>query len=196
MRMNPVPPAVAADPSRPAPAADTSRPRATLVVYYSRRGHTRQVARLIAEQCGADIEEIVDGVDRRGTLGYLRSLAEALLRLKVPIQPSRCAPREYDTVIIGTPVWAWQMASPVRAYLSRHRGRFRRVALFCCHRGWGPGTVLQDAAGLCARPAMATLALSDREVAQGRHRPSLSRFLRAIRSARQPRRGEGWRQAA
>lgn len=176
--------------------AGTGLRRSTLVVYFSRRGHTRQVAQWIAQQCDADTEEIVDGVDRRGVVGYLRSLAEAVLRLPVPIQPSRRSPRDYDTVIIGTPVWAWHMASPVRAYLRRHRGRFRRVAFFCCHRGWGTGPVLADTARLCARPATATLALSDREVAQGRHRSSLSHFVRAVRTVRRPRRTEGWRRAA
>jgi flavodoxin len=192
-RMNATPPAGAFDRARPESLAGANPPPSTLVVYFSRRGHTRQVARLIAEQCGAETEEIVDGIDRRGVLGYLRSLVEALLRLPVPIQPSRCSPRAYDTVIIGTPVWAWQMASPVRTYLRRHRGRFRRVAFFCCHRGWGPGAVLQDTARLCSRPATATLALSDREVAQGRHRSSLLRFVRAVR---RPRRTEDRRQAA
>jgi flavodoxin len=166
------------------------------VVYYSRRGHTRQLALSIAEQCGADTEEIVDGIDRRGVLGYLRSLVEAALRLRVPIQPSQRAIRAYDTVIIGTPVWAWHLASPVRSYLCRHRGRFRRVAFFCCHRGWGAGHALQDAARLCARPATATLVLTDREVAQGRHRTPLSRFVRALRPVRRPRQAGGWRQAA
>lgn len=176
--------------------ADASPPRSTLVVYFSRHGHTRRAAQLIAEQCGAETEEIVDGIDRRGLFGYLRSLAEAVLRLPVPIQPSRCSPRDYDTVIIGTPVWAWHLASPVRAYLGRHRGRFRRVAFFCCHRGWGSGPVLQEVARLCARPPTATLSLSHLDVAQGRRRSSLSRFVRAVRSMRRPRRSEGWRQAA
>lgn len=178
------------------PAADSNPPRSTLVVYFSRHGHTRRVAQLIAEQCGADTEEIVDGIERHGVWGYLRSLVEAVLRRPVPIQPSRRSPRDYDTVIIGTPVWAWHLASPVRAYLCRHRGRFRRVAFFCCHRGWGSGPVLQEAARLCARPPTATIALSHREVAQGGHRSALSRFVRTVRSARRPRRGEGWRQAA
>lgn len=178
------------------PAANSSPPRSTLVVYFSRHGHTRRVAQVIAEQCGADTEEIVDGIDRHGVWGYLRSLAEAVLRRPVAIQPSRRSPRDYDIVIIGTPIWAWHLASPVRAYLGRHRGRFRRVAFFCCHRGWGSGPVLHEAALLCARPPTAMISLSHREVAQGGHRSALSRFVRAVRSTRRPRRAEGWRQAA
>jgi flavodoxin len=194
MRMNGMPQAAAAQP-RPEPAAGTPT-RPILVVYFSRRGHTRAMATLIAEQCGAETEEIVDVVDRRGLLGYWRSMLEAVLHWPAPIQPSSHSPRDYDTVIIGTPVWAWQLASPVRAYLCRHRGRFRRVAFFCCHRGWGPGGALEEVARLCARSPAATLALSDREVAQGRHRSSLSRFVRSVRSMRQARRHDSWRQAA
>ena len=194
MRMNGLPQAGATSP-RPDPLGGAPT-RPILVVYFSRRGHTRAMARLIAEQCGAETEEIVDVVDRRGLLGYLRSMLEAVLRRPATIQPSSHSPRDFHTVIIGTPVWAWHLASPVRAYLCRHRGRFRRVAFFCCHRGWGPGAALDEVGRLCARSPAATLALSDREVAQGRHRPSLSRFVRSVRSMRQTRRNDGWRQAA
>lgn len=194
MRMNGMPAAAATSPRPEAAAGAPLRP--ILVVYFSRRGHTRTMARLIAAQCGAETEEIVDGIDRRGPLGYLRSVLEAVLRRPAAIQPSRYSPRDYDTVIIGTPVWAWHLASPVRAYLCRHRGRFRRVAFFCCHRGWGHGAALDEVARLCARAPAATLALSDREVAQGRYRSSLSRFVRSLRAMRQSRRNEAWRQTA
>lgn len=181
---------------RPEAPADPPAPRPVLVVYFSRRGHTRAMARWIAEQCGAETEEILDGTNRHGLLGYLRCLVEAVLCRPAPIQPSRHSPRDFDTVIIGTPVWAWHLASPVRAYLRRHRGRFRRVALFCCHRGWGAGVALDEAGRLCARAPVATVALCDREVAQGRHRPPLSRFVRSVRAVRQARQHSTWRHAA
>jgi hypothetical protein len=45
----------------------------TLVVYFSRSGHTRQVAREIASRCGADLEAIREERGRAGLLGYWRS---------------------------------------------------------------------------------------------------------------------------
>ena len=168
----------------------------TLLVYYSRSGHTQKLAEQIAEQCGADIEQIVDSVGRRGVLGYLRSLFEAVLHICTPIEPNQRSPRNYDTVIVGSPVWAGQVCSPVRSYLRRNRGRFRRVAFFCSHRGSGYRRVLRDLATLSGRAEVATLALAEADVAQRRHGGAVSRFARAVNGARRSRSAAGQRHAA
>lgn len=167
-----------------------------LLVYYSRSGHTRRLAEQIAAHCGADIEEIVDSVSRRGVLGYLRCLFEALLRIPAPIEPTQRSPRNYDSVIVGSPVWAGQVPGPVRSYLRRNRGRFRRVAFFCSHRGSGYGQVLHHLATLSGRGAVATLALAEADVAQRRHGGAISRFTRAVSGGRRSRSTAGLRDAA
>lgn len=169
---------------------------AILLVYYSRSGRTRSLAEHIAAQCGADIEEIVDSVGRRGVLGYLRSLFEALLRIPAPIELNRRSPRKYDTVIVGSPVWAGQVPSPVRSYLRRNRGRFRRVAFFCSHRGSGYHRMLHQLAVLSGRNPVATLALAEADVAQRRHMRAVSRFSRAIKGGRHALSAAGLRDAA
>jgi len=170
--------------------------RSILVVSYSRTGHTRYLAQQIAEQCGADQEEIVDRVGRRGLLGYLRSLVEAVLRLSAPIAPSKRAPRDYELVIVGTPVWAWHLSSPVRAYLRRHRGEARRMAFFCTYGGSGQARVLDEMAKLCGRPPLATLALTTRDVAMRQHWRPVARFVRTLRSVRRAGLSSLERQAA
>ena len=181
----------------PSTVSDLARnPGAVLLVYYSRSGHTRRLAEQIAEHCGADIEEIVDRVGRRGVLGYLRSMFEALLRIPAPIEPNLRSPRNYDTVIVGSPVWAGQVPSPVRSYLRRNRGRFRRVAFFCSHRGSGYRRVLQHLATLSGRGAVATLALAETDVAQRRHGGAISRFSRAVRGVGRSDSVAGLRDAA
>ena len=169
---------------------------ATLVVYYSRSGCTRSLAEQIAAQYGADIEEIVDRVGRRGVFGYLRSFFEALLRIPALIEPNRRSPRNYSTVIVGSPVWAGQVPSPVRSYLRRNRGRFRRVAFFCSHRGSGYRRMLHQMALLSGRAAVATLALAEADVAQRQHMRAVSRFSRAIKGGRQSLSAAGLRDAA
>jgi len=42
-----------------------------LVAYYTRDGHTRQVAQRIAESLGADLDEVIDKKKRNGILGFL-----------------------------------------------------------------------------------------------------------------------------
>lgn len=50
-----------------------------LEVFYSRSGHTEQLALQLAELCGADTERIRDNTDRGGWLGYLRCAFEAIV---------------------------------------------------------------------------------------------------------------------
>lgn len=158
--------------------------RSVLVVSYSRSGHTRYLAQEIAQQCNADLDEIEARAPRRGLFGWLRSAGEAVLRISAAIEPSRRLPQHYDLVIVGTPVWAGRMASPVRAYLQRHRGQFRRVAFFCTLGGSGQTQVPIEMARLCGRPALATLAIRSRDVAMRHHWRPVAKFVRLLKSGR------------
>ncbi len=61
-----------------------------LIAYYSRTGHTEQVAKEIAARCQADVDRIRDdGVDRSGLWGYLRSGWQAFT---APPRPSTGRP--------------------------------------------------------------------------------------------------------
>jgi hypothetical protein len=103
-------------------------PAKTLVAYYSRSGTTRKLAEGIAESLGADMEEIVEPRDRRSRRGYVRSLLEAFWQRPAPISPAKKDPAAYELVVIGTPVWAASLSSPVRSYLLANKAR-RRLLL-------------------------------------------------------------------
>lgn len=149
----------------------------TLVVYYSRGGHTEFVARQIAALYHADLERIEDRTSREGTWGYLRSALEAIFQLRPPIRRSHRRPGDYDLVIVGMPVWFWSVASPVRTWVHRHRGALHNVAVFCTCGGSGHAKALDDLEALCGRHALAQLALSERAVPQCQRDPALRRFL-------------------
>jgi flavodoxin len=149
-----------------------------LVVCYSRGGATLEVASRIAEHCGADLELIKDKTPRDGVLGWLRSAFEAMLRRQPWIQPPRRAVGDYALVIVGTPVWAGRMASPVRSYLLRQQGRLRRVALFCTHGGTGGDKVLAEMEALCGRRPRAKLSLAARNLTALGRDPELAAFVR------------------
>lgn len=151
------------------------------VVYFSRDGHTRRLAREIADACGAELDEITEPGDRRGPLGYLRSALEAVLGLCPDLKAARHVPAPDELLVIGTPVWFWNMASPVRSYLEAHRASLGRVAFFCTCEGSGQDKVLHDMRQLCRQAPVATLALSGREREQGTHAAVLADFVRALR---------------
>ena len=93
-----------------------------LCIYYSRTGSTRRAVKEIAEALDAEIVAISDERDRSGM--------DAMKTSTKPLRPFETArPLEaYKLVIVGTPVWAGRMASPVRSLLKRRGLELHRVA--------------------------------------------------------------------
>lgn len=139
----------------------------TLVVFYSRSGYTRKIAELLARALNADVDEIREPRGRTGGLGYLRSVYEVLRGARPPILQPRHHPHAYERIVIGTPVWARHISSPVRSYLTRHQDDLKHVAYFCTYGGRGAEQVLNEMAQLLDRAPQATLSLTDREVYEG-----------------------------
>lgn len=152
----------------------------TLVVYFSRSGYTRALAREIAARCGADLEPIEEIRSRAGLWGYLRSGREAMRRQLVDIKIGVKNPANYDSVVFGTPVWAGHVSSPMRAYLVANGRHCRRVAFFCTQGGSGADKVFREMADLCGREPAATAVFNDRDIEQGAYADEIARFVNAI----------------
>jgi flavodoxin len=152
----------------------------TLVVYFSKTGHSRRIANEMAAALGADVEEIRDTTARSGLRGYLRSAREAWRGIPAEIHARTHNPRDYDLVILGTPVWAGRMSSPVRAYLEAHKRDLAHLALFCTQGGSGAENVLRAMAELNGRTPIATAFFNDAEIAKGRYTDKLRAFATAL----------------
>ena len=165
-----------------------------LVAYYSRSGLTKWLAQRIAVACDADLEAIEDlaGPDMRGGgVGYARSALQAFLHIQAPIRPLRFAPERYDLTLIGTPVWSWNMSSPVRSYVQGHSGEFRHVAYFCTCAGSGQAKVLADLERLGGTKSVARLALTEEEISGRRVEAKLAEFVAGVNKVLPPTRREG-----
>ncbi len=101
-----------------------------LVVYYSRTGNTRKVGNELAKMLQCDVEEVVDTANRSGPVGFALSAREGHERTLAKLQPIKMDPANYDMVVIGTPNWDANMSSPIRAYLTENRAKFKNVAFF------------------------------------------------------------------
>jgi flavodoxin len=102
----------------------------SLVVYYTRTGNTKFVAETVAAELGSDIDEVVDLKKREGTLGYMAAGRDATGEKLTEIAPPKRAPKDYDLIVIGTPVWAWRPSAAIRTYLSKNDLSGKKVALF------------------------------------------------------------------
>ena len=128
-----------------------------LVVYYSWTGNTAKVANLVAATLSADIEEIHDVTPRGGPFAFVTAVVASMLKRSSPILPATKNVADYDAVILGCPVWASNMATPMRSYITRENPRIKQVGLFCTLGGSGGKAALARMAALCGRKSMADL---------------------------------------
>ena len=155
-----------------------------LVVYFSRSGHCRRLAEEIAVTAGADLDVIREPRVRSGLLGYLRSAHEAWQEKVVDISPATKDPNRYSLLVLGSPVWAGNLCSPMRAYIAAHKHQFTRVALFCTQGRTGADKVLHIMADLCGRTPVATAFFADAEISQRLHREKLRKFIDELASSK------------
>jgi flavodoxin len=151
-----------------------------LVVYFSRTGYTDFIAGEIAATLGADKERVTDYAKRSGILGYWRCAREAMRETPVAIAQASVDPGDYDLVVLGTPVWAGNPSSPMRAFLAAHAGRLSRVAFFCTLGGSGAEKTFAKMATLCGQAPVATAAFRDAEIDKDAYAAKLDGFVRAI----------------
>jgi flavodoxin len=148
-----------------------------LVVYYSRTGHMRDVSEAIAARCGADIEVIDDSRNRAGFWAYLRSAREAIKQISIEIRPPVHRPGDYDLVVLGSPVWAGHMCSPMRAYLGAESSQLKCIAICCTEGGSGGDKVIDEIARLCGQAPVAVMRVQDRELGSAGFERKLEQFM-------------------
>jgi flavodoxin len=151
-----------------------------LVVYYSRTGNTRKLAEAITRELRCDVEEIHDTRARLGFIEFLKSCVEALRGHHANIKAVEHDPKAYDLVVIGPPVWAASVSTPIRAYLGAHAGCFPDVAFFCTlgHQG-SSGTFLgmQKLVGI---PPLACCVVTAGQIAANGFQPQVTQFVGEI----------------
>lgn len=113
--------------------------RKTLIIYYSRSGHTREVAKKIQAQTGGDLLEIETAAP------YPREYADVVQQAKQEIEgdykPELKTKVEniasYDVVFIGSPIWWGTIAPPVASFLAKNDLAGKTVVPFVTHAGSG-----------------------------------------------------------
>lgn len=153
----------------------------TLVVYYSRTGTTQSLAIDLATRLGADVEKLVDTVDRSGIAGFLRAGRDALKKKETKLAQLRYRPEDYELVLLLTPMWAGSMPPATRTYVHEQQGRFKELALAVTRGGADPARLFQELEQLAGQRSLARLALLTREVRQGRAERAVQEFAELIK---------------
>lgn len=100
-----------------------------LIVYFSRTGTTKAAAGYLHQLTGGDCEELIDRRSYKGIFGAIIAAKMALAKQPSSIEKTTHNPKNYDEVIIMTPIWGGAVCPAVRTYLSNHLRDLKNVSL-------------------------------------------------------------------
>lgn len=102
------------------------------VVFYSLSGNTQAAAKEIAEGIGADLIELklVKPFPTEKSKQLALGGMQAMFGMKPAIQELSKNIKEYDVLILGTPIWAGKIAAPVHSFLNKYQVLDKIVAGF------------------------------------------------------------------
>ncbi|MCL2114872.1 MAG: flavodoxin [Methanobrevibacter sp.] len=152
----------------------------TLIAYYSRTNITENVAKSLQKEFHADMEEIQDFKNRSGVIGWIKSCYDAIKGIPAEIKPLEKNPSEYDTVIIGTPVWASTMASPILTYITENKEKFKDIAFFCTCGNSGYEETLAKMEEIATKEPLETLFLTKSDI--GAYEDKLESYANKIKN--------------
>ena len=111
----------------------------TLIVYYSLEGNTEYAAERIAAVLGAGTLRLepVKAYPAVGIRKFLWGGKSAVMAETPALQPYRFSADTVDRVIFGFPVWAGNVAPPIRTFIRDHDLSGKRIAAFACQGGSG-----------------------------------------------------------
>jgi flavodoxin len=111
----------------------------TLILYYSLTGNTKFIAETIKDETGADVQPLKPIKDLNPESGtrFMWGGMHATMKKKPELEPFKYDPNDYELLIIGTPIWAWQASPPIRSLVDSYDFTNKKVALWCCCAGKG-----------------------------------------------------------
>lgn len=128
---------------------DDMKKTKALVVYYSRtgnnysvgnikEGNTQIVAKMIAEQWGADLFEVKPVNDYPDDYNACTEVAKKEINSHArPAIKADKAIDDYDTIFIGYPIWWGDAPMPLYTFIEKHQWNGKTVIPFCTHEGSG-----------------------------------------------------------
>jgi len=153
-----------------------------LVVFYSRTGNTRKIAREIAEALEADIEEVEDTTDRSGPIGWLKSGRDAGQKSLTKLNPLSKNPVEYALVIVGSPVWNDTVSTPIRTYLTEHGDSIKQAALYVTGYTIDNSAIAHMIELLNVTPVATLRLLGKEDVKEDMYKEKLDEFISNIKN--------------
>ena len=111
----------------------------TVIVYYSMGGNTEYAAGRIAGALGADTLRLSPekAYPDSGFKKFFWGGKSAVMAETPKLVPYAFDAAAYERVILGFPIWASNIAPPIRSFLRENDLTGKRVAAFACESGSG-----------------------------------------------------------
>lgn len=122
----------------------------SVIVYYSLSGNTGKIAEKIQKEIGGDIAEIKTVTPYTGGYNAIvdQGHKEVNSGFSPAIEPLGIDLKNYDTVIIGTPVWWYTFAPAVKTFFEENDLSGKTVYPFATNGGW-LGHTFEDIKKIC-----------------------------------------------
>jgi len=106
----------------------------SLILYYTRTGNTRTVAKKIAEMVSCNVGAI-SSKKKRHSIWSLVCVFDQLFDRDDILEPLKLDLRSYSRLFICSPIWIHKLASPVRTFLKLPELRGKDLYLFITNSG-------------------------------------------------------------
>jgi len=112
---------------------------AAIIVYYSMSGNTEFAAKQVAESLGADCLRLnpVKKYPDKGFRKFFWGGKSAVMAETPGLDPYEFDAGKYDCIIFGFPVWAGNVAPPIRTFIRDNDLSGKKIAAFACQSGSG-----------------------------------------------------------
>jgi len=154
-----------------------------LVIVYSYTGTSRRVAELLCSQQNWQLANITEVRPRAGALGSLRCMIDSFLRRQPAVRYDGPPPGDFDAVVLVSPIWMLQLASPMRAFVARQHDRLPDVAVLSVMGGQGAPNAAAEIGRILGRAPILSSSVTMREVDDGSFAARLLAFGTAVRDA-------------
>jgi len=113
--------------------------KSALIVYFSFDGNTKLIAEKIGETLNADVVELKTSkkYPTEGIGKYFWGGKSVVFGDKPTLINESIDLSGYETIIIGTPVWAGSFAPPIRSFVNDYKIVNKKIAIFASHGGGG-----------------------------------------------------------
>ena len=111
-----------------------------LLVYYSLGGNTEFTAKTIAKSLGADLIKLQLKREFKSPKSFATFFfggMTTVFNMKPRLSNTKINLQAYDTIILGSPIWAGKLSSPINTFLKHNSLKGKTVCLFACHAGGG-----------------------------------------------------------